>query len=520
VRLSRRDLVQQSEHPGHGVVVEGDVRKITRVEGKELRPAAVAILRGEEIVETAVEGLNEARLGTGGNYAGEEGELGPGGAIVDGGLGVGRRRGEPLFLSRRQGPGHIDILGPAADGALIEEHIFSGRGRPGLAEPGGIVMHQRPPDRGGISGARFHIARAVDGDAAAAFELKKPTPRRLDHHPFEGEIADILQLHAGAGGDVSVADADILNRHLRQAGHDDGPGGAGTVETVDGDIAENGGFAGDRPGQGVGLTALVKGVEADRLADDILHADVADADIFNDPAAAARALEAQADIGADECAVLDADIAHAAVGIAADDKTAMAVVDDAVADEDVLQSGARSSRTVAGLHANAVISGSYGTPLNQHVAAGADIDAVPVLRPPFIIHFNVSDDQLIAPGGTESELGRILDGHALEKHPLAIDERDHVGPQVIARRKMIFGGDLLFGFAFLKLFKIVFPLHRFTGGPPHLPLFVNDSAGVDQRFPLPGGGFEFLHRPPALPRPVNDPNARNGDILETIAVEG
>ena len=52
-RASRRDVVQQRRDVDHRVVVEGDVARVILPQRKELRPAAVGILRGEQVVDAA-----------------------------------------------------------------------------------------------------------------------------------------------------------------------------------------------------------------------------------------------------------------------------------------------------------------------------------------------------------------------------------------------------------------------------------------------------------------------------------
>src|SRR6185369_9618415 len=81
--------------------------------------------------------------------------------------------------------------------------------------------------------------------------------------------------------------------------------------------------------------AAVEQVDHDR-AEDLVHDDIADAQVFDHAAATAAGLDADAAIGADEGAVADRDIAYAAGHFAADDHAAVAVDHRAVGDGDVL----------------------------------------------------------------------------------------------------------------------------------------------------------------------------------------
>ena len=57
------------------------------------------------------------------------------------------------------------------------------------------------------------------------------------------------------------------------------------------------------------------------------------------PASSHIALEPKADVGADELAVADEDVVHAAVGVAANDEAAMCPVYRTAGDDDVFQCG-------------------------------------------------------------------------------------------------------------------------------------------------------------------------------------
>ena len=89
------------------------------------------------------------------------------------------------------------------------------------------------------------------------------------------------------------------------------------------DVAEAGSGLVDRPGQFLdglasgchdldgGLAAVVE-VEKEGLGDDILHIDMVDEDVADHAAAAACALETEADVSAEEAAVGNLDVLHPA----------------------------------------------------------------------------------------------------------------------------------------------------------------------------------------------------------------
>src|SRR5690606_1569646 len=98
---------------------------------KKLRPAAVFILRRQQVVEAALKSGAHRRLAGGRVNEGEVAQLGGRGPVVDGRRTSGRLEREVV---RRRRLGHVGVLGPAALRRLVEQDGC--RHRPGLV--GGI----------------------------------------------------------------------------------------------------------------------------------------------------------------------------------------------------------------------------------------------------------------------------------------------------------------------------------------------------------------------------------------------
>ena len=115
--------------------------------------------------------------------------------------------------------------------------------------------------------------------------------------------------------------------------------------------------------------ASVIQVERNRLGSDVNHRHVAHPDVLYHTAAPALALEAQPDIGAEELAIADRNIAHAAAHLAAHDKASMPLEDRTAVYDDVL---ARTRAPAAvfvlpALEADAVIA---------HIEGGIDYQGI------------------------------------------------------------------------------------------------------------------------------------------------
>jgi hypothetical protein len=108
-----RDLLEQRQHVDHRVVVERDVTRVIVSKRKELWPAPVGVLGGEQVVNPA-ERRRVVWLAGAGIHHRKKPDLGGCRAVVD--RGVRRGRG-----GHRRWTRHVDVLRPAAGGALVEQ---------------------------------------------------------------------------------------------------------------------------------------------------------------------------------------------------------------------------------------------------------------------------------------------------------------------------------------------------------------------------------------------------------------
>ena len=76
-------------------------------------------------------------------------------------------------------------------------------------------------------------------------------------------------------------------------------------------------------------------IEEERLCRYVHHHYVLDVDVLHDTATAAAALEAEADVCAEETAVGNLDVLHSARHLAADHESAVSMEHDAVVDDQV-----------------------------------------------------------------------------------------------------------------------------------------------------------------------------------------
>lgn len=110
----------------HGIVIERDGLMVAALDGVVLRPAAVRILRGENVVETLYEGSFHVGAFRGGEDTGEELDLLSRGAVVKGAAvvpGVAFLRG-PVRAGLARAFRVIDGLGPTAGRRLVADNDF------------------------------------------------------------------------------------------------------------------------------------------------------------------------------------------------------------------------------------------------------------------------------------------------------------------------------------------------------------------------------------------------------------
>lgn len=120
------EVVEDLQDVHHGIVIERDGLVVAALDGVILRPAAVRILRGENVVEALHQrGLDVLAL-RGGEDTGEELDVLGGGAVVKGAAvvpGVAFLRG-PVRAGLARAFRVIDRLGPTAGGCLVADDDF------------------------------------------------------------------------------------------------------------------------------------------------------------------------------------------------------------------------------------------------------------------------------------------------------------------------------------------------------------------------------------------------------------
>ena len=188
--------------------------------------------------------------------------------------------------------------------------------------------------------------------------------------------------------------------------------------------------------------AAVVHVEADGVGRDVLHLHVADPDLLDHAAAAARRLEAEPDVGAEERAPLDEDVADAARHLAAHREPAVAVVDDVVDDDDVLgrPPALAAVLVLPRLDADRIVAHVEPAVVDDRAPARIEVEAVAVLRVPRVQHRDVPDDDVLGEQRVDVPRRRVLERRAVEQHAAALDERDHDRPQELARGGVVLEG--------------------------------------------------------------------------------
>src|SRR2546421_5645359 len=117
----QRDVAQEFHDADHRIVVEGEMLVVTREPRIILRPAAVVVLRLEQIVHAFQKSLAVARQSLRGIDARQECQLRVGRAVVNGRIVLTLLLDEVGLLLLGQHNSHVNILVPPACVALIEQ---------------------------------------------------------------------------------------------------------------------------------------------------------------------------------------------------------------------------------------------------------------------------------------------------------------------------------------------------------------------------------------------------------------
>ena len=145
IRLLINDVSQEPQHADHRVIIKGDVLVVAFSDRKVLRPAAVVVLRFQEVIKAGQKGVPVTRRLGCGKDARQKDQLAVGGAVIDRCINFTFLAAEfraPAFIQRR---GHVDILRPTAGLSLIEEQIVGDRNGGGGRIPGAWLIERVPP---------------------------------------------------------------------------------------------------------------------------------------------------------------------------------------------------------------------------------------------------------------------------------------------------------------------------------------------------------------------------------------
>ena len=338
-------------------------------------------------------------------------------------------------------------------------------------------------------------------------------------HAAERDVLGVVDHRAAPGCDSAILQGDPLDRHLRQAA--DLQGAVGTVadDVANGKIAKRRGALADRFGHRLPGDPVIH-VDADRLVADVVHDDVGDVDVLDDPAAAARGFEAQADVRPAEEAVADRDVAHPAGHFAADGHSAVAAQDRAVADGDVFAGDAALSPGLVfpRFDADRVIAGVEEGVGDGDVAAGIHVQRVAVLRVPGVLDGDVADVDVFAEQQVQVPGGGVSESRPVEAQTFAAGELEEVGAEGVA------GGGVILGAkgqaAAAQFLGDGVSFFGADGGVPDAGGFVDGAAAAQQLAPLLVGELLSLHGSPDFALTIEDAVAGDGDVEQIRAGDG
>jgi hypothetical protein len=160
-RLSRGGVAEDNHDADHRPVVVGDAVVIISAEGKELGPAAVGILGGENVVQPAEKRFAVARVAGRRHHAGKKFHRQRGGVVVEAVRAPASLRRNVIGRAWRDR--EIGALGPATLGRLIlHDAVGDGAGRGGSIPRGFLFENILAParetfgtlDEGGEEGER------------------------------------------------------------------------------------------------------------------------------------------------------------------------------------------------------------------------------------------------------------------------------------------------------------------------------------------------------------------------------
>ena len=189
-------------------------------------------------------------------------------------------------------------------------------------------------------------------------------------------------------------------------------------------------------GRIVAAAHLVRLVVQVNLQDRLLalaHLDVAGVDVLNDAASAGVRLDAYhaLQLGRVHHVVVGKDVAAATADLRADDHAAVAVVHDAVADDDVLRGFAPEASVViaAALDGDAVVARVEEAVLNEHAVAALRVAAVAVGA--VVGNLDATHRDVLAEQGVNDPEGRTQERHVLNENVVTLVQVDELRAQAV-----------------------------------------------------------------------------------------
>ena len=169
----------------------------------------------------------------------------------------------------------------------------------------------------------------------------------------------------------------------------------------------------------------------------VLHLDVAEEEVANIVAAVAIGLYADAIVRALEMNALSADILYASGDLAADGET-VPVQKGAVGNGNVAARIVGSRRgDRPRLDGNIVVSHVGIDMIDDDMRRREGIDGVGIRRVDRRQYPDIPDDHVVRIVGNQLPHGRVLNGHALHAHMLAVVEDDHLRPGVAGAKNAV-----------------------------------------------------------------------------------
>lgn len=220
------------------------------------------------------------------------------------------------------------------------------------------------------------------------------------------------------GLDHNVLKADAVDRHLRESVELHSTASVVADNVLDVDVTENGSLLGDGNLRGVVRIvtigkhlsyrlATIIHIEGDGIGLDVGHCHVVDIDILDDTTTATGRLEAQADISAQELAVLDEDILHTTTHLRAYHKATMSGEYGTAIDYDILAGDATTATVgvLTTLDADAIIAGIELRIDNQCVLTRLEVEGIAILCIGRIAGKDIVENDVLAHQGMDVPSG-------------------------------------------------------------------------------------------------------------------